>query len=80
MAAKKDWMAGATKDAHGQFRDAAQRAGMSTEAFADHVIANKAKYPTRRVRQAELAKTLIAEGRKRHAAKGKMYPSAKHEG
>ena len=32
--AGKNWIAGATKNSHGQFKAKAEKAGMSTEAFA----------------------------------------------
>lgn len=35
MAAKKNWIAGAVANAHGQFAAKAKRAGMSTRAYAE---------------------------------------------
>lgn len=57
-ASKKNWIAGATKNAHGQFRRKAQRAGMSTDAYARRVLANKGRYDSRTVKQANLARNL----------------------
>lgn len=54
-----NWIAGATKNAHGQFRAKAQRAGKSTRAFANQVIANPGKYDSKTVQQAHLARTLM---------------------
>lgn len=57
--ASKRWIAGATENSHGQFAAAAKRAGMSTAAYATHVLASKSA-STHRKRQAALAKRLIA--------------------
>jgi len=53
----KNWIQKAIKRP-GAFRAKAKKAGMSTQAFANKVLANKDKYDTRTVRQAALAKTL----------------------
>lgn len=42
----------------GAFRRKAKAAGMSTDAFASRVLANKDRFSTRTVRQAAFAKTL----------------------
>lgn len=55
----KNWIAGATKNAHGQFAAAAKKAGMSTAAYASHVLGSNTA-TTHRKRQAALAKRLIA--------------------
>ena len=55
----ENWIAGATKNAHGQFAAAAKKAGMSTAAYASHILASKTA-STHRKRQAALAKRLIA--------------------
>lgn len=55
---KKKWIQSATKNAHGQFAAKAKKAGMSTSAFARHVLANKEDYPSKTRKQAALAKTL----------------------
>lgn len=57
----KDFIAKATKNAHGQFAAKAKAAGMSTEAFANQ----KAHAPGKLGQEARLAKTLIKEGKKR---------------
>lgn len=54
--ANKNWIAGATKNSHGQFRAKAKKAGMSTKAFASK--AKGSPNPTTR-RQAVLAETLM---------------------
>ncbi len=63
MAEKKHWMAGATANAHGQFRAKAQKAGMSTKAFAE----KKDAAPGLLGKQARLALILMGS-RKRKAA------------
>jgi len=55
--AKKNWIQKAIKRP-GAFKAKAKKAGMSTQAFANKVLANKDKYDKRTVRQAALAKTL----------------------
>jgi len=55
--AKKKWIQKAIKRP-GAFKAKAKKAGMSTQAFANKVLANKDKYDKRTVRQAVLAKTL----------------------
>lgn len=57
--AKKKWIAGATKNARGQFRAKAKRAGMSTQAYARRVKANPGRYDPRTRRQATLALNLM---------------------
>lgn len=57
--AKKGWIAGATKNAHGQFRAKAQRAGMSTAAYASKMSSAGGKTG----QQARLAKTLMGLGK-----------------
>ena len=55
MANSKNWIAGATKNAHGQFSAKAKAAGMSTRAYA-----NKMKNAEGRTgKQARLALTLM---------------------
>ena len=61
---KKKWIQGAIKR-EGAFSAKAKKAGMSTQAFAARVLANKDKYDTRTVRQAALAKTLMKMGKKK---------------
>jgi hypothetical protein len=51
----RNWIAGATSNAHGQFRRKAQAAGMSTRAYA----AKEAGAPGKTGKQARLAKTLM---------------------
>lgn len=58
---KKNWIAGATKNAHGQFRAKAKKAGMSTKAYADKMSGAKGKTG----KQARLAKTLMKVGKKK---------------
>ncbi len=62
-----NWIKGATKNSHGQFRRKAERAGMSTKAYANKVIrtykaGGKRKHTptqTKTYRQAVLAKNLM---------------------
>lgn len=62
MAVKK-WIEGATRNAHGQFKAKAKRAGMSTKAYAE-----KEKHAKGRTgKQARLALTLMER------AAGKLY-------
>ena len=56
--ATKNWIADATKNAHGQFREKAKRAGMSTAAYANKVTRKGSKASATTKRQANLAKTL----------------------
>lgn len=76
MAAKKKgkWVAGATKNAHGQFAAKAKAAGMSTAAYAKKEEHAKGKLGE----EARLAETLMGLSHKRKKALGKMYPSANH--
>lgn len=60
---KRHWEQGATKHAHGQFRRKAERAGMSTLAYAE----KEAHAPGLLGKQARLAEVLI-RSRKRKAA------------
>ncbi|GIW59448.1 MAG: hypothetical protein KatS3mg087_0514 [Patescibacteria group bacterium] len=60
----KKWIQKAIKRP-GAFRAKAKKAGMSTMAFANKVLANKDKYDSRTVRQAALAKTLAKMRKKR---------------
>lgn len=53
--ATKHWMQKATANAHGQFRAKAQRAGMSTLAYAE----KEENAPGKLGKQARLAETLI---------------------
>lgn len=53
----KKWIQKAIKRP-GAFRAKAKKAGMSTQAFARKVLANKDRYDKRTVRQAALAVTL----------------------
>jgi hypothetical protein len=53
----KDWISGAIKDP-GAFSAKAKRHGMTTKAFANHVLANKDDFPAKTEKQANLAKTL----------------------
>jgi hypothetical protein len=60
----KNWIQNAIKRP-GAFRAKAKKAGMSTQAFANKVLANKDKYDDRTVRQAVLAKTLAKMRKKK---------------
>ena len=62
--AEKKWIQKAIKRP-GAFRAKAKKAGMSTQAFANKVLANKEKYDPRTVKQAALAKTLAKMRRKK---------------
>ena len=57
----KNWIAGATSKAHGQFAKKAKKAGMSTAAYAS----KKAGAGGKLGREARLAKTLMGLGKKR---------------
>lgn len=50
-----NWIAGATKNSHGQFRAKAKAAGMSTRAYAN----KEASAPGKTGKQARLAKALM---------------------
>ena len=52
----EDWIAGAVKKP-GAFTAQAKRAGMSTQAFARHVLANKDEFTATTEKRANLAKT-----------------------
>lgn len=54
-----NWIAGATKDAHGQFADKARKRGMTTRQFAQAVMRNPGKYDAHTRKQAGLAHTLM---------------------
>jgi hypothetical protein len=56
---KKNWIADATKNAHGQFSGAAKRAGKTTRQYAAAVLAHPESYSAQRRKQAALAKTLM---------------------
>jgi hypothetical protein len=64
MAAKK-WIAGAVKNAHGQFRRKAEKAGKSTAEFAREHEHDKGKTG----KQARLAETLMGM----HSKANKLY-------
>lgn len=64
-AKSKKWIAGATKNAHGQFAAKAKKAGESTAEFARE----KADAPGKLGKQARLAETLM--GLKKGGGKGK---------
>lgn len=57
---KKNWIAGATKNSHGQFRAKAKRAGMSTRAYANKMAGASGTTG----KQARLAKTLMGMNKK----------------
>ena len=54
-----NWIAGATKNAHGQFKSAAAKAGLTTRQYANKILANPGRYSELRRKQASLAKTLM---------------------
>jgi len=60
----KNWIKGAIKRP-GAFSAKAKRAGMSTSAYANKVLAKNSRASTRTKRQAALAKTLAKQRRKR---------------
>lgn len=60
---KDDWVDEATENAHGQFRAKAKKRGLSTRAMVSRVLANPSKYDKKTVKQAQLAKTLMAMGK-----------------
>lgn len=55
-----NWIAGATKNSHGQFRAKAKAAGMSTAAYAK----KEANAPGKTGKQARLAQTLMGMHKK----------------
>lgn len=55
MAKSKKWMSKAFANSHGQFRAKAERAGMSTRAFARKVLGKNSNASTKTKRQAALA-------------------------
>jgi hypothetical protein len=57
MAKKKDWIAGATKNAHGQFKAKAEKAHETTREYAEKEKGAKGKTG----KQARLALTLMGE-------------------
>ncbi len=61
--AKRKWMAEAFKNAHGQFKRKAKRAGMSTAKYASKVTKKGSRASTKTKRQATLAKTGAKYGR-----------------
>lgn len=62
---RKHWIKGAIEHP-GAFREKARAAGYSdTDAYARHVLAHKDRYDTATVRQANLARTLKKERKKR---------------
>ena len=62
--AKKKWIKGAIKHP-GAFRAKAKRAGMSTRAYARHVLRKKSRASTRTKQQARLALKLMSFRKKR---------------
>lgn len=66
---KKKWIKGALKNAHGQFREKAERAGKTTREFASEHADDSGKLG----KQARLAKTLmgISHKKMRHKMYGK---------
>jgi len=68
--AKKNWIKGATEGAHGQFRAKAEKAGMSTRAYAEAHKDDKGKTG----QQARLALTLMGMKKKKAPSKAdKLY-------
>lgn len=61
----KHWAKKAFANAHGQFAARAKHAGMSTAAYARHVLAHKKDFGTHVRRQAQLALTGIKMSRNR---------------
>ncbi len=61
MAKSKNWIKGATKNAHGQFAAKAKAAGKSTREFARE----KAGAPGKLGKQARLAETLMGMNKSR---------------
>ena len=59
MASDEKWIQEATKEHPGVFAKKAEKAGMSTSAFAAHVKANPDKHDEKTVKQANLASTLM---------------------
>jgi hypothetical protein len=55
VAKSKKWMSKAFSNSHGQFKAKAERAGMSTKAFADKALGANSKASTKTKRQAALA-------------------------
>lgn len=68
MAKKRKWIAGATENAHGQFREKAEHAGKSTRAFAEEHQGDAGKTG----KQARLALTLMGMHHKKRSSSEKM--------
>ena len=66
VAKPKQWMAKAFANAHGQFKAKAERAGMSTKAFARRALAEGSHASTRTKRQAALAQRGMEADHSRH--------------
>ncbi len=66
-----NFIAKATANSHGQFKAKAQKAGMSTRAFASE----KADAPGKTGRQARLAETLMGMSKKRGGMPGAEKPA-----
>lgn len=60
MAKSKKWMSKAFANSHGQFKAKAEKAGMSTKAFAKHELGPKSSASTKTKRQAALAERGMA--------------------
>lgn len=59
------WIQEVAAHSHGQFREKAQKAGMTTRAFARHVMANKGKYSKKTVKQANAALNMMNAAKNR---------------
>jgi len=66
--AKGNWIQGAIKKP-GAFSAQAEKAGMSTEEFANEVISNPKEYSEKTVKRARLAKTLAKMRKKKKGGK-----------
>jgi hypothetical protein len=67
----RKWIAGATKNAHGQFAAKAKKAGVSTAAYAE----KEKGAPGKLGKEARLAQTLMRESKHKDSAK-KLYDGA----
>lgn len=70
----KKWIKSATKNAHGQFREKAERAGESTHAFAEEHKGDSGKTG----KQARLALALMGASHSKERRK-RLYNKSRHE-
>lgn len=72
---KKKWIKKATENAHGQFREKAERAGKSTKEFANEHASDTGKIG----KQARLAKALIGTHKEKAKVAAPSPKSMRHK-